>query len=73
MPRAKAAKKLRELDSIEHHCSQCNRPKIHKVFEHEDGVLMQCPCGHEFVDVIIADAKTGSEETRIDSNDSDES
>ena len=55
MPRAKTVQKpkLRELDSIEHHCSQCNRPNKHKVFEHEDGVLMSCPCGHEFVDVII--------------------
>lgn len=72
MPKTRtvSAKKPRKLDSIEHHCSQCNRPKLHEVFEHEDGVLMICPCGHEFVDVII---KPKTEETRIDSNDADES
>jgi len=43
--------KSKKLDSKEHHCSQCNRPKLHEVFEHKDGVTMKCPCGYEFVDV----------------------
>ena len=45
--------KPKKLDSEEHHCSQCNRPNLHEVYEHEDGVLMKCPCGYEFVDVRV--------------------
>jgi len=43
--------KPKKLDSVEHHCSQCNRPNLHEVYEHEDGIIMKCPCGYSFVDV----------------------
>ncbi len=52
MPRARSVtRQPKKLDPVEHHCSQCNRPKLHEVHEHEDGVTMHCPCGYEFVDV----------------------
>lgn len=70
MPKPKTSRNPKKLDSVEHHCSQCNRPKLHEVYEHEDGVQMKCPCGHEFVDVII---KSKTEETRIDNDGIDES
>ena len=62
MPKVKTAlvKKAKRLDVEEHHCSQCNRPKLHEVYEHEDGVTMKCPCGHEFVDVRVTSIETES-------------
>lgn len=67
-PKTVSAKKPKKLDSEEHHCSQCNRPKLHEVYTHEDGVLMSCPCGHTFVDVRIT-----KEEIRTDNDGIDES
>ena len=58
MPLSKKSDKSGELTPEMHHCSQCNRPHSHKVFEHPDGVTMQCPCGYEFVDVRITEATT---------------
>ncbi|KKN28226.1 hypothetical protein LCGC14_0856360 [marine sediment metagenome] len=57
MPKAAKAiqsKKPKRLDSETHHCSQCNRPTLHEVYEHEDGVTMKCPCGYKFVDVRVS-------------------
>lgn len=56
MPRAK------QLPSEMHHCSQCNRPNLHTVFKHKDGVRMTCPCGHSFVDVRATASVKVSEE-----------
>ncbi len=67
-----SVKKARLLDSREHHCSQCNRPKIHEVFEYEDGVLMKCPCGYEFVDIIAFTTAVEVRETETE-DDSDKS
>ena len=51
IPEVVKPKKPARLASEEHHCSQCNRPTLHEVYEHEDGVTMKCPCGYKFVDV----------------------
>ncbi len=52
--------KPKRLASESHHCSQCNRPTAHEVFEHPDGVTMKCPCGYSFVDVRESDGSRES-------------
>lgn len=53
--------KPKRIGTEDHHCSQCNRPKLHEVFEHKDGVLMKCPCGYKFVEIRI-DIEAAKEE-----------
>lgn len=52
---AEKEKPLKRLGTELHHCSQCNRPTGHEVFEHPKGVKMICPCGYAFVDVRETD------------------
>ena len=52
--------KPKRLGTESHHCSQCNRPTGHKIFEHPDGVTMKCPCGYSFVDVRESDGSSKS-------------